>query len=200
MQPGRAGHTRQQLRSIQGKMPNYRRADVDGGTYFFTVNTLHRRPFLVHAEVRASLRMAIAHVRTTLPFAIEAWVLLPDHLHCLWTLPPGDTDFATRWRLIKTKVTQVCGEKFGNDHCLTERRKAKRQGSLWQNRYWEHLIRDERDFVSHVEYAHWNPVKHGLVQRVADWPFSSFHRYAREGIYPQDWGSVANVVSGEFGE
>lgn len=181
-------------------MPNYRRADVAGGTYFFTVNTLHRRAFLVHAEVRGALREAIKDVRTTLPFAIDAWVLLPEHLHCLWTLPPGDTDFATRWRLIKTKVTQGCGERFGNDQYLTERRRAKRQGSLWQNRYWEHLIRDERDFANHVEYAHWNPVKHGLVQRVADWPYSSFHRYVKEGIYPPDWASEGEATDKDYGE
>ena len=181
-------------------MPNYRRADVAGGTYFFTVNTFHRRTFLVQDQARSSLREAIMEVRTTLPFTIDAWVLLPDHIHCLWTLPRGDTDFATRWRLIKTRVTQRCGEMFGNNQLLTERRKTKRQGSLWQNRYWEHLIRDERDFASHLDYVHWNPIKHGLVKHVADWPYSSFHRYVGAGIYPPDWATGGIEIAGTFGE
>lgn len=133
-------------------MPNYRRANVKGGCYFFTVNTLRRQPFLVETHVRAALREAIETVRTTLPFAIDAWVLLPDHLHCLWTLPSGDADFATRWRLIKTRVTQCCGARLMRDEYMTARRKEKRQGSLWQNRYWEHQIRDECDFARHVDY------------------------------------------------
>lgn len=168
------------------------------------MNTLRRQPFLVDADVRAALREAIESVRTTLPFAIDAWVLLPDHLHCLWTLPPGDADFATRWKLIKTKVTQQCGDRLMRYEYMTARRKAKRQGSLWQHRYWEHQkIRDERDFARHVDYVHWNPVKHGHVKCVADWPYSSFHRYVKEGIYPHDWvGRVTPAATrdAEFGE
>jgi putative transposase len=181
-------------------MPNYRRAAIEGGTYFFTVTTLRRQPFLVAPEVRTALREAINTVRLTLPFTINAWVLLPDHLHCIWTLPPGDADFATRWRLLKTKVTQRCGENFGCDAYLTARRRKKGQGSLWQNRYWEHQIRDEQDFARHADYTHWNPVKHGQVKYVSDWPYSSFHRYVREGIYPSDWATGTNGDAGGFGE
>ena len=181
-------------------MPDYRRANVEGGSYFFTVNTLRRQPFLIDADIRAALREAIKSVRTTLPFAIDAWVLLPDHLHCMWTLPHGDADFATRWRLIKMMVTQRCGAKSMRNEYMTERRKKKRQGSLWQNRYWEHQIRDERDFARHADYIHWNPIKHGHVTCLADWPYSSFHRYVREGIYPHDWAMNAEGIKTGPGE
>lgn len=183
-------------------MPNYRRANAGGGCYFFTVNTLHRQSFLVDGDVRTALRGAIESVRLTLPFTIDAWVLLPDHLHCLWTLPEGDADFATRWRFIKTRVTQRCGARLARYEYMTARRKEKRQNSLWQNRYWEHQIRDENDFARHVDYVHWNPVKHGQVTRVADWPYSSFHRYVQAGVYPQDWvGRVTPAIAQmEFGE
>ena len=181
-------------------MPNYRRANAEGGCYFFTVNTLRRQPLLIEEDVRAALRDAIEYVRTTLPFVIDAWVLLPDHLHCVWTLPPDDADFATRWKLIKTKVTQQCGDRLMRDKYMTARRKEKRQGTLWQNRYWEHQIRDEHDFARHVDYVHWNPVKHGHVKCVADWPHSSFHRYVKEGIYPHDWvGRVTPAVEQDVG-
>ena len=181
-------------------MSNYRRATAEGGCYFFTVNTHRRQPILVNADVRAALREAIQSVRTTLPFAIDAWVLLPDHLHCLWTLPSGDVDFSTRWRLIKTKVTQSCGARLMREDFMTLRRKEKRQGSLWQNRFWEHQIRDERDFARHLDYIHWNPVKHGHITAVADWPYSSFHRYVTDGIYPNDWATGEERGGAEFGD
>lgn len=181
-------------------MPNYRRANAEGGCYFFTVNTLHRQPLLTEASVRDALREAISSVRKTLPFTINAWVLLPDHLHCLWTLPPGDADFATRWKLIKAKVTQQCGGSLIRSEYITARRQKKHQGSLWQNRYWEHLIRDDSDFARHVDYVHLNPVKHGHVKYVGDWPYSSFHRYVNEGIYPQNWAGNEEKSEAEFGE
>ena len=181
-------------------MPNYRRSQTEGGTYFFTVNTLQRQPFLVAADVREALREAIKEIRVSFPFAIDAWVLLPDHLHCLWTLPPGDADFATRWRIIKTRVTQGCGKRLMRDEYLTARRKHKLQGSLWQNRYWEHQIRDEGDFDRHADYIHWNPVKHGYVKVVANWQYSSFHQYVKEGVYPCDWASGEEEIGAEFGE
>lgn len=181
-------------------MPNYRRADTKGGCYFFTVNTLHRQPILVEADIRTALREAIQAVRTSLPFTIEAWVLLPDHLHAIWNLPQGDADFATRWRIIKTKVTQCCGTRLLREEYLTARRREKHQSSLWQNRYWEHEIRDDHDFARHVDYVHWNPVKHGHVKRVADWPYSSFHRYVQGGTYPLDWASDEKETWQNFGE
>ncbi len=179
-------------------MPNYRRSNIAGATYFFTVNTYRRQQFLTDSDVRAALRAGIERVRQTLPFAIDAWVLLPDHLHCLWTLPKGDADFSTRWRVIKTTVTQCCGPRLNNPAWLTRRRAAKGQGTLWQQRFWEHLIRDERDYAAHVDYIHWNPVKHRYAKEVAHWPYSSFHNHVRSGLLPAGWAGVD--VDGEFGE
>ncbi len=119
------------------------------------------------------------------PFKIDAFVLLPEHLHCIWTLPNGDRDFSKRWRLIKSYFTRKCDEKYK----LTpwESRKRKKEQAVWQRRFWEHLIGDDKDFVKHVEYIHYNPVKHGLVEAPKDWEHSSFHRYVREGKYALNW-------------
>jgi len=182
-------------------MPNYRRARMDGGVSFFTVTTFRRQPFLTDADVRVALRSGIATLRTTLPFVIEAWVLLPDHLHALWTLPPNDHDFSTWWRVIKRTVTQHCGARLHRPEWMTARRAKRQQSTLWQHRFWEHLIRDETDFARHVDYIHWNPVKHGYVKRVVDWPYSSFHRYVRQGLPPREWGGNGKEEDGaEFGE
>jgi len=169
-------------------MSNYRRANTPGGTYFFTVNTLGRQRFLTDVDVRRALREGIALARRMKPFTINGWVLLPDHLHCIWTLPPHDADFSSRWSIIKRTVTQRCAARLNRLELLTERRRLRHQSSLWQHRFWEHQIRDEGDFRRHVDYMHWNPVKHGYVTRVADWPYSTFHRLVREGLYPIDWG------------
>lgn len=168
-------------------MPAYRRAYVPGESYFFTVVTERRQPVLSHADVRMALRDAISIVRETLPFRIDGWVLLPDHLHAIWSLPEGDADFSSRWRLIKRHVTRTCGAVYARPDYLTERRTAKQCGTFWQHRFWEHLLRDERDFRQHLDYLHGNPLKHGLVERVVDWPWSSFHRWVRRGLYPANW-------------
>lgn len=168
-------------------MPNYRRANVCGGTYFFTVNTFRRLPVLTEAPVRAALREAIGQTRLSHPFDIDAWVLLPDHLHCIWTLPQGDADFSMRWSKIKRYVSQQCGDAFGVQEISTSHIKRNESG-LWQRRFWEHQIRDECDFERHVDYIHWNPVKHGLVARAGDWPYSTFHRFVNDGVYLPDWG------------
>ena len=183
-------------------MPEYRRARTPGATFFFTVNTHLRQTFLIDADVRSALREGIERVRATMPFQIDAWVLLPDHLHCLWTLPDGDGDFSTRWRVIKTIVTQQCESRLHQDELLSERRAAKNQSSLWQQRFWEHQIRDDIDFARHVDYIHWNPVKHGHVSQVADWPYSSVHRYLRQGLLPANWSGVGvdHLESKLFGE
>jgi len=182
-------------------MPNYRRANVDGGTYFFTVNTLNRQTFLLDDDVRTALREGIALVRQSYPFTIDAWVLLPDHLHCLWTLPPDDGDFSARWRVIKRTVTQRCGVRLHRPDLLNIRRAQRKQNTLWQHRYWEHLIRDERDYRRHVDYIHWNPVKHGYVPRARDWLYSTFQRHVTEGIYSPDWGIDTSIIDEKnFGE
>ena len=124
---------------------------------------------------------------------------LPDHLHCLWTLPPGDADFSLRWNLIKRWVTRACGERLFRMEWMTDSKRTHRESTLWQRRFWEHQIRDDRDYQAHVDYVHFNPVKHGHVRRAVDWPYSSFHRYVREGVYAPDWGvgRVDEVAAGE---
>ncbi|MBI4573197.1 MAG: transposase [candidate division NC10 bacterium] len=168
-------------------MPNYRRARVPGGTYFFTVVTHQRQPVLTHEATRAALRAAVHVVRDAHRFRVEAWVLLPDHLHCLWHLPEGDADYSLRWAQIK-RLTR---------HGLGMRPEEK----LWQPRYWEHCIRDEDDYARHLDYIHWNPVKHGLVPHAAAWPYSTFHRFVAAGVYSADWGVGEDRISGmECGE
>src|SRR6267142_264912 len=167
----------------------YRRADVPGGTYFFTVNLAERKRTLLvdHVDV---LRAVIQKVKALHPFRIDAMVILPDHLHAVWTLPVGDCDYPTRWMLIKTGFSR----QIPKDERRSESRQAKGERSIWQRRYWEHLIRDDRDFARHADYIHYNPVKHGYVKRVEDWPHSTFHRFVARGIYPSDWGGVAQKV------
>ncbi|WP_079203308.1 transposase [Pseudomonas sp. CC6-YY-74] len=171
-------------------MPDYRRASVPGGSYFFTLVTARRQPILTRRDIRQALREAIEVVRSTQPLRIDAWVLLPDHLHRIWTLPPGHADFSNRWRLLKRHVTHACGDRYNRVDRMTNRRAGKGQGTLWQQRFWEHLIGDEADFARHFAYLHGNPIKHGLLKRVQDWPWSSFHRWVGPGVYPLDWGGA----------
>lgn len=163
----------------------YRRAKIKGGTYFFTVNVLERRRTLLVDHV-AVLREAIREVKRRHPFHIDAMVILPDHLHALWTLPEGDADYPTRWMLIKAGFSR----RIPPGEWRNKSRIAKGERGIWQRRYWEHWIRDERDYARHVDYIHYNPVKHGYVQRVADWPYSTFHRYVERGMYPSDWAGA----------
>ncbi len=175
-------------------MTEYRRANVPGACWFFTVNLAHRRHNRLLVERIADLREAFATVREGHPFHLDAIVILPEHLHCLMTLPAGDADFATRWALIKGNFSRRV-EK--GEHVSASREKRGERG-IWQRRFWEHLIRDEEDFIRHADYIHWNPVKHGWVRRAADWPHSTFHDYVARGIYPVDWGGTAgDMMAGE---
>jgi putative transposase len=171
----------------------YRRANVAGGTYFFTVNLAERQRTLLVDQVDV-LREVMREVKRRHPFHIDAMVILPDHLHAIWTLPAGDSNFATRWMLIKAGFSRriVPGER------RNQSRVQKGERGLWQRRYWEHLIRDERDYARHVDYIHYNPVKHGHVTHAADWPYSSIHRYITAGAITPDWGCGND--DGEFGE
>jgi putative transposase len=181
-------------------MSQYRRADIPGATYFFTVNTYRRQAVLTDPRCRESLHNAISKVRLDLPFEIVAWVLLPDHIHAIWQLPQNDKDFPLRWSLIKQQVTRDC-EAWLPQQNLSASRKKRGEGSLWQRRFWEHLIRDETDLSRHVDYIHFNPVKHGYVANVADWPYSTFHRFVKEGLYPEGWGGRGEINEGiNFGE
>jgi putative transposase len=176
-------------------MRRYVRAKVPGGTYFFTVNLAERSGSRVLIDEVASLRGAFAATMRDHPFRIDAVVVLPEHLHVLWTLPRGDADFSTRWALIKARFSRALE---GNEY-RSRSRIRKRERGVWQRRYYEHVIRDEDDFGRHVDYIHWNPVKHGYVGRAVDWPYSSFHRYVRYGCLNAEWG-VRVVDEGSFGE
>jgi putative transposase len=163
----------------------YRRDPTPGATYFFTLVIQGRRPLFADADNVARLRAAFARVKAARPFVIEAIVVLPDYLHCLWTLPAGDADFASRWNQIKGGFTRALPADR-----KPRRPDERRERAVWQRRYWEHRIRDETDFARHCDYIHWNPVKHGLVGRPGDWPHSSFARFVTAGIYPADWGGI----------
>jgi len=167
-------------------MARYRRA-LDGTTYFFTLVAYRRRPILCDEPVRVALRTAFLQVRQRLPFHMDAIVLLPDHLHCIWRLPDGDTDFPTRWSQIKHHVAFSCRDSYG-DFVTTNAQRRRREAPIWQRKYWEHRVRDEHDMERHVDYIHYNPVKHGLASTAAAWPYSSFNRFVANGIYPADWG------------
>lgn len=178
----------------------YRRANIHGGTYFFTLVTFNRNKLFLCQDNIELLRHAFRKVKKSHPFKIDAFVLLPDHLHCIWTMPSGDADFSRRWRLIKSAFTRGCQDKF-KQYNTTSRLKKKEQ-AVWQRRFWEHMIRDDNDLVSHIEYIHFNPVKHGLVKAPKDWEFSSFHRYVRHGLCNIDWVTAADVQNdlGSAGE
>jgi len=178
-------------------MPRYRRAH-DGQTYFFTLISFRRRPILCHLPIRTALRAALIEVRQRRPFDIEAWVLMPDHLHCIWTLPTDDTDYSTRWALIKRLVSRACGDELGAPRPLSASRVKHRDATIWQRRFHEHMIRDEWDFERHMDYIHFNPVKHGHAGSAAAWPFSTFHRYVREGVYPGDWGGNTHAARADW--
>ena len=166
----------------------YRRTRVPGGSWFFTVVTRDRNPVFRKPVGMAVLRHALRKVRRKLPFTIDAIVVLPDHLHCIWTLPAEDADYSTRWRLIKSFVTRH-GDVAGDDQPV----------SLWQHRYWEHLIRDQADFRAHVDYIHYNPVRHGYVGKPVEWPYSSVRRYVMQGLLPADWGGKGVAIPDTVG-
>ncbi|MDF1871463.1 transposase [Vannielia sp.] len=172
-------------------MPNYRRARVPGGTYFFTVALAdrNRRDLVEHIDL---LRQAYGEVARKRPFATEAIVILPDHLHAIWRLPEGDADFSTRWKEIKAGFSK----RFGARRPRSGSKRAKGEVGVWQRRFWEHVIRDPADMAAHMAYCWGNPVKHGLVARPTDWEASSIHRDIRAGRVPPEWA----VPEGAFGE
>jgi putative transposase len=175
-------------------MVGYRRNRVPGGTFFFTVVLEDRRSSLLVEKI-APLRHAFRVTRAERPFKVDAIVILPDHLHAIITLPEGDLDYSGRWRKVKSMFTrQVVAAG------VPVARNRRGEYALWQRRFWEHTIRDESDFARHVDYIHYNPVKHGLVSRVSDWPHLSFHRYVKSGVLPEDWGGTVETTSGGFGE
>jgi putative transposase len=176
-------------------MSRYRRAKIEGGVFFFTLAVSDRSSDLLVREIDR-LRHTYAAVQKRLPFETIAICILPDHLHALWQLPNGDADFSARWSRFKSGFSR--GLPVSPTRSTSKI--AKREKGIWQRRYWEHAIRDDADFERHVDYIHYNPVKHGLVTRVVDWPHSGFHRYVEQGILPMDWAGNAKELSGSFGE
>ena len=172
-----------------GSMPDYRRVRVPGGTYFFTVNLLERYPNDLLVRHIDALRDAVLRTRERHPFAVDAWVVLPDHLHAVWTLPAGNADFTNRWRTIKQHFSRAV-ERGERRSAVRVRRKER---GMWQRRFWEHAIRDDADYQKHIDYVHINPLKHGYVERVRDWPYSTFHRFVEAGLYTPDWAETPDL-------
>lgn len=175
-------------------MSRYRRCVIPGGTFFFTITLADRTSTLLIDEV-ARLRQAYMDVKHCRPFETVAIAVLPDHLHAIWTLPAEDSDYAIRWQQIKGRFSKGLPPALER----TESKTRKREKGIWQRRYWEHQIRDEDDLFRHIDYLHYNPVKHGLVRRVQDWPYSSFHRYVQQGLLPKGWAGTLEEQGG-FGE
>ena len=175
-------------------MPDYRRNHVEGGSYFFTVALADRRSDLLVREIVA-LRAAVRRTRLLYPFRVDAWVVLPEHMHAVWTLPEGDAAFSRRWTLIKRWFSAA----IPHGEARSVSRAAKGERAIWQRRFWEHTVRDAADFTRHVDDVHFNPVKHGLAAHPGDWPYSSFRRAVARGDYPADWGHEGDVA-GDFGE
>ncbi len=168
-------------------MPNYRRQFQTGGTFFFTVVTAQRCNLFSDGVARAYLRTAISTVQSEQPFDIVAIILLPDHIHCIWTLPENDSDFSARWSCIKRCFTKQWIGSHHDETAISPARRKHRERGVWQKRFWEHRIRDERDMIHHVNYIHYNPVKHLLVTCPHAWAHSSFHQWVKEGYYKEDW-------------
>ena len=169
----------------------YRRLRIDGATYFFTVVTHERKPILTVDANLNLLREAFREVMKKRPFTIDAIVILPDHLHCIWTMPKDNSDFSTRWRLIKTYFSRRCDSQFRSEPSLSRTKKSEQ--AIWQRRYWEHYIRNQEDYNRHIDYIHYNPVKHGYVRAPKDWAASSFHKFAKEGRTDINWGASIDI-------
>ena len=177
-------------------MPNYHRVWLPGGTFFFTLVTNQRKPIFQDQYARDALSDAMEYAKDRGDnFQMDAVCLLPDHLHCIWTLPEGDTGYPTRWKMIKARFSRIYRNLGGAESVISVSRMSKGDSGVWQRRYWEHTIRDKTDLIRHIEYIHYNPVKHGYVRQVKEWPWSSFHQFVRNGQYPVDWGS--KYVSGD---
>ncbi|OQK16823.1 hypothetical protein AU255_02655 [Methyloprofundus sedimenti] len=170
-------------------MTDYRRLYVKGAMWFFTVNLAYRYQSTLLVDEINLLRESFRYVKERHACTINAIVFMPEHLHCIWTLPDGDADYSTRWKLLKSYFSRGIPK---GEHISHSRTKRQERG-IWQRRFWAHLIISQKDFNSHVDYIHWNPVKHGQVKYACDWPYSSFHHYVSRGVYSKDWGH-----SGEF--
>jgi putative transposase len=185
-------------------MPDYRRARVPGATYFFTINTNWRAPIFAADPARRLLGNIIRECISQRPFSLTAIVLLPDHLHAIFSLPSGDTEYSARIGWIKKEFTSRWLSSGANETVISEGRRREGRRGVWQPRFWEHTIRDEEDFDRHFDYIHWNPAKHGYAKAPRDWPWSSFHRWVAAGVYEEMWGAGESLkfdeISGSVGE
>lgn len=185
-------------------MPNYRRWMIPGETFFFTVVTFKRRKIFVSQRVATILGQAFRTVRRDAPFRTIAMVVLPEHLHCIWSLPPGDADFSTRWKRIKREFTVQYRREIDPDPDagVSPHRRARGERGVWQRRFWEHVVEDQHELEILCDYIHYNPVKHGHASSPAEWPWSTFEKFVAGGDYPPDWGrtrptsfgAVASIV------
>lgn len=176
---------------------HYQRNYTKGATYFFTVVTFRRYPILTQPQSIKNLRQAIKSEMQRRPFQIDAIIILPDHIHTIWTLPPEESDYSTRWKNIKSTFTKTYPTK---DHIKPlGSRKQKKEQVIWQRRFWEHRIRNEQDFENHINYIHYNPVKHSIVQNPTDWPYSSIHAYIKKGTLSPDWGTQSMNIDLNIG-
>jgi len=160
--------------------------------FFFAVNLLERRNGRLLVEHIHHLRASFRDARRSKPFDVIAIVVLPEHLHCLWRLPEGDADNATRWARIKSGFSR----RLSKAERRSRVRIANRERGIWQRRFWEHLIVDETDLKNHFDYIHCNPVKHGYVCRAVDWPYSSLQRYVASGEIHADWACDPEIAFG----
>ncbi|WP_145063411.1 REP-associated tyrosine transposase [Adhaeretor mobilis] len=169
-------------------MPNYRRFFVPGGTFFFTLKTERNAPIFSQAPNVKLLGDVFRETKSRWPFEVNAVVLLPDHLHTIWSLPGGDANYSTRWAWLKKEFTKRYLDAGGVEQPTSLSRDKNRRRGVWQRRFWEHTCEDVEDFEAHFDYLHWNPVKHGYVECPHQWPHSSFHRWVGQGVYAKLWG------------
>jgi putative transposase len=169
-------------------MPNYRRFHDPGGIFFFTIATYQRAPILAAKENVDRLRQALAQVKRERPFDVRAAVVLPDHVHFLWSLPRGDAGYSKRIGRMKVLFTQMLRGKRALPAEISDSRRKHRESDVWQRRFWEHTIEDDDDFEQHLHYIRYNPVKHGFVRCPHLWPYSSFPRWVNDGVYDGLWG------------
>ena len=177
-------------------MPNYHRFKIEGAYYFFTVVTYKRRSLFTDDNTITVLKNAFQQVKSDRPFEMSAVCLLPDHLHCIWKMSHMDSDYSTRWSIIK----RIFSKTYVKTSCVklnqTRSRQKKRELPIFQRRFWEHYIRNEYDYWKHVHYIHYNPYRHGLVKHIADWPYSTYHRFCREGYYKNfDWSKLQKDIT-----
>ncbi len=189
LHPPYAGYVFQYNKS----MPNYRRVYLPGGTFFFTLVTQNRKAIFRDQQIVQMLRESIRYAMDTVGrFETVAMCVLPDHLHCIWTLPEPDFDYSKRWQVIKSAFSFQYRKTYGGVEPVNSSLKKKGESGIWQRRFWSHLITDDEDLSRHIEYIHYNPVKHHLAEAVKFWPWSSFHQYVRDGLYSQDWGNTVS--------